>query len=97
MFLHQVKMNIKKNRTTIESSGIVVLLMVYLRVAFGWGPWNLFGLVKLALIATGGFVLWAFVRTLWELAGVYYKKLRTFIVALHKFCRDYWSNQATAV
>jgi hypothetical protein len=96
MFLHQVKLNIKKSRATIEFCGLVVLAMAYLQIAFGWGPLNLVGLVKLALTASGAFVLWAFVKTLWELAGVYYKKLRTFIVALRKFCRDYWSNQATA-
>ena len=96
MFLHQVKMNVKKSRATIEWFGVVVLTMAYLRVAFGWGPLNLVGLVKLALAASGVFALWAFGKTLWELAGVYYKKLRTFIVALRKFCRDYWSNRATA-
>ena len=39
-------------------------------------------------------VVWAFLKTCWELGTVHYKKLCTFVGALRRFCRDYWSKTA---
>jgi len=39
-------------------------------------------------------VAWAFLKTCWELGTVYYKRLCTFVGALRKFCREYWSRTA---
>ncbi len=47
-----------------------------------------------AVIDLAATVAWAFLKTSLELGAVYHRKLRTFVVALHKFCRDYWRRTA---
>lgn len=97
MFLHQVKMNWKMYR---KSAHIVLLLAAgdaFLKAGFGWAPLAFLATLKLALGVLAATVVCAFVRTLWELGTAYCKKLCTFIVALRKFCRDYWSSKTTAV
>ena len=96
MFLHQVKMNWKKYRKPAKVILLVTLIRVYLETGLGWPPLNYLGMIKLALVSIGAMVGWAFLETLWHLGTAYFKTLCTFVVAARKFCRDYWSNKATA-
>jgi hypothetical protein len=54
------------------------------------------GMLKIGLGVLTAMLAWAFLKTCWELGIVYCKKLCTFVVALRKFCRDYWSKTAAA-
>jgi hypothetical protein len=40
------------------------------------------------------YTIWLFLKTCWELGTVYYKSLCTFVCALRRFCREYWSRTA---
>jgi hypothetical protein len=96
MFLHRVKMNWKKHQTLTLTILLVALARIVLEDVVGAVPLGEFGFLKIGfgvLIAT---VAWAFLKTCWELGAVYYKRLCTFVVALRKFCRDYWSKTAAA-
>ena len=96
MFLHRVKMNWKKHQTLTLTILLVALARIVLEDVAGAVPLGEFGFLKIGfgvLIAT---VAWAFLKTCWELGAVYYKRLCTFVVALRKFCRDYWSKTAAA-
>jgi hypothetical protein len=96
MFLHRVKMNWKKHQTLTLTILLVALARIALEDVVGAVPLGEFGFLKIGfgvLIAT---VAWAFLKTCWELGAVYYKRLCTFVVALRKFCRDYWSKTAAA-
>jgi len=96
MFLHRVKMNWKKHQTLTLTILIVALARIVLEDVVGAVPLGEFGFLKIGfgmLIAT---VAWAFLKTCWELGAVYYRRLCTFVVALRKFCRDYWSKTAAA-
>ncbi len=96
MFLHRVKMNWKKHQTLTLAILLVALARIVLEDVVGAVPLGEFGFLKIGfgvLIAT---VAWAFLKTCWELGAVYYKRLCTFMVALRKFCRDYWSKTAAA-
>ncbi len=96
MFLHRVKMNWKKHQTLTLTILLVALARIVLEDVIGAVPLGEFGFLKIGfgvLIAT---VAWAFLKTCWELGAVYYKRLCTFVVALRKFCRDYWSKTAAA-
>ena len=96
MFLHRVKMNWKKHQTPTLTILLVALARIVLEDVVGAVPLGEFGFLKIGfgvLIAT---VAWAFLKTCWELGAVYYKRLCTFVVALRKFCRDYWSKTAAA-
>jgi hypothetical protein len=39
-------------------------------------------------------VVWSFLKTCWELGTFHYKRLCTFVGALRRFCRNYWSKTA---
>ena len=96
MFLHRVKMNWKKHQTLTLTILLVALARIVMEDVVGAVPLGEFGFLKIGfgvLIAT---VAWAFLKTCWELGAVYYKRLCTFVVALRKFCRDYWSKTAAA-
>jgi len=96
MFLHRVKLNWKKHQALTLTILLVALARIVLENVVGAVPWGEFGFLKIGfgvLIAT---VAWAFLKTCWELGAVYYKRLCTFVVALRKFCRDYWSKTAAA-
>jgi hypothetical protein len=97
MFLHHVKQNWKKKYQTItEMAGILALTGVYIDVGLGlkWGPFNWLGCIELGSVVLVGTALLAFLTTLWEFWSAYRKKLRAFVVALRKFCRDYWKPAA---
>ena len=94
MFLHRVKMNWKKHRTFTFTILLVALARIVLGDVGGGVPLSEFRILELSfgvLIATAA---WAFLKTSWELGTVYCKRLCTFVVALRKFCRDYWSKTA---
>ena len=96
MFLHRVKMNWKKHQTLTLTILLVALARIVLEDVVGAVPLGEFGFLKIGfgvLIAT---VALAFLKTCWELGAVYYKRLCTFVVALRKFCRNYWSKTAAA-
>ena len=93
MFLHRVKMNWKKHQTLTLTILLVALARIVLEDVVGAVPLGEFGFGFGVLIAT---VAWAFLKTCWELGAVYCKRLCTFVVALRKFCRDYWSKTAEA-
>ena len=96
MFLHRVRMNWKKHQTLTLTILLVALARIVVEEVVGAVPLGEFGFLKIGfgvLIAT---VAWAFLKTCWELGAVYYKRLCTFVVALRKFCRDYWSKTAAA-
>ena len=96
MFLHRVKMNWKKHQTLTLTILLVTLARIVLENVVGEVPLSEFSFLKIGfgvLIAT---VAWAFLKTCWELGTVYCKRLCTFVVALRKFCRDYWSKTAAA-
>ena len=96
MFLHRVKTNWKKHQTLTLAILLVALARIVLENVVGEVPLSEFSFLKIGfgvLIATAA---WAFLKTCWELGTVYCKRLCTFVVALRKFCRDYWSKTAAA-
>jgi len=96
MFLHRVKMNWKKHQTLTLAILLVALARIVLENVVGVVPSSEFGFLKIGLGVLIATVAWAFLKTCWELGAVYYKRLCTFVVALRKFCRDYWSKTAAA-
>ena len=96
MFLHRVKMNWKKHQTLTLTILLVALARIVLENVVGEVPLSEFGLLKIGIGVLIATVAWAFLKTCWELGAVYYKRLCTFVVALRKFCRDYWSKTAAA-
>ncbi len=94
MFLHRVKMNWKKHQTLTLTILLVALAHIVLEDAFGDGLFSGYSTLKIGLGVLAATVAWAFLKTSWELGTVYYKRLRTFMGALRKFCRDYWSKTA---
>ena len=97
MFLHRVKMNWKMYQLPAAIVLVFATIRTFLEVDLGWAPLNYLAVLKLALGVLVVTVAWAFLKTLWELGSVYYKKLCTFTVALRRFCRDYWSSKTAAV
>ena len=96
MFLHRVKMNWKKHQTLTLTILLVALAKVVLENVVGAVPLSGFGFLKIGIGVLIAMVAWAFLKTCWELGAAYYKRLCTFVVALRKFCRDYWSKTAAA-
>ena len=96
MFLRRMATNWKKHR---KLTAAILAFAVFRAVAengFGWPPLNWLAVLGLALGFAAATAGWAFFRTLWELGTAYHKRACTFIVALRKFCRDYWSKTAAA-
>jgi hypothetical protein len=94
MFLHRVKMNWKKHRTLTLTILLVALVRIVLENVFGEVPLSGYGILKIGLGVLTATVAWAFLKTCWELGAVYCKRLCTFVAALRRFCRDYWSKTA---
>ena len=94
MFLHRVKLNWKKHQTLTLTILLVAFARMVMDNVFGEVVLSGYGIFKIGLGVLAATVAWAFLKTSWELGTVYCKRLRTFVVALRKFCRDYWSKTA---
>ncbi len=94
MFLHRVKMNWKKHRTLTLTILLVALARIVLEDAHGETPLDGYAILQIGVRVLAATVAWAFLKTCWELGTVYYKRLCTFVGALRKFCREYWSRTA---
>jgi hypothetical protein len=87
-------MNWKKHQTLTLTILLVALARIVLANVFGDGLLSDYGTLKFGMVVVAATVAWAFLKTSWELGIAYYKRLRTFMGALRKFCRDYWSKTA---
>ena len=96
MFLHRVKLNWKKHQALAWTILLVPLARMVMDNVFGEAVLSGYGLLKIALGILAATLAWAFLKTCWELGTVYCRRLCTFVVALRKFCRDYWSKTAAA-
>ena len=94
MFLHRVKMNWKKHQTLTLTILLVALARIVLESAFGEAPSSVYAFLQIGVRVLIVMVVWAFLKTCWELGTVHYRKLCTFVGALRRFCRDYWSKTA---
>ena len=94
MFLHRVKMNWKKHQALTLTILLVALACIVLESAFGEAPSSVYAFLQIGVRVLIVMVAWAFLKTCWELGTVHYKKLCTFVGALRRFCRDYWSKTA---
>jgi len=94
MFLHRVKLNWKKHQTLTLTILLVAFARMVMDNVFGEVVLSGYGIFKIGLGVLAATVTWAFLKTSWELGTVYCKRLCTFVVALRKFCRDYWSKTA---
>jgi hypothetical protein len=94
MFLHRVKTNWKKHQTLNLTILLVALARIVLENAFGDAPSDGYAIVQIGVRVLAETVAWAFLKTCWELGTVFYKRLCTFIGALRRFCREYWSRTA---
>ena len=94
MFLHRVKMNWKKHQTLTLTIVLVALARIVLEDAHGEAPLDGYAILQIGVRVLAATVAWAFLKTCWELGTVYYKRLCTFVGALRKFCREYWSRTA---
>jgi len=61
---------------------------------FGDGLFSDYATLKFGVVVVAATLAWAFLKTGWELGTFHYKRLCTFVGALRKFCRDYWSKTA---
>ena len=96
MFLRRMETNWKKHRKQTMAILAFAVFRIVLEIGFGWAPLNWLACLGLALGFAAATVVWAFLRTLWEMATAWHKRTCTFVVALRKFCRDYWSKTAAA-
>ena len=94
MFLHRVKMNWKKHQTLTLTILLVALARIVLENVFGDGPFERLRHSQVWRGSVAATLAWAFLKTCWELGTFHYKRLCTFVGALRKFCRDYWSKTA---
>jgi hypothetical protein len=94
MFLHRVKMNWKKHQTLTLTILLVALARFVLEDAHGEAPLDGYAILQIGVRVLAATVAWAFLKTCWELGNVYCKRLCTFVGALRKFCREYWSRTA---
>jgi hypothetical protein len=94
MFLHRVKMNWKKHQTLTLTILLVALARIVLEDVHGEAPLDGYAILQIGVRVLAATVAWAFLKTSWELGTVYYKRLCTFVGALRKFCREYWSRTA---
>jgi hypothetical protein len=96
MFLHRVKMNWKKRQTLPMTILLIGLAQIVLEDVFGEAPLSGYAILKIGLGVLAATVAWAFLKTCLELGTVLYKRLCTFVGALRRFCRDFWSKTAAA-
>ena len=97
MFLSRMATNWQKHqKLTITILALAVIRIVVER-GLGWPPLTWLAILKIALGFAAATVAWAFLKTLWELTTAYHKTLCTFLTALRKFCREYWSSKTAAL
>jgi hypothetical protein len=94
MFLHRVKRNWKKHQALTLTIVAVALGRMAIDKASGAATLSGCGILGIALGVLTVAVAVAFLKTCWELGIVYYRKLCTFVVALRRFCRDFWCKTA---
>ena len=94
MFLHRVKLNWKKHQTLGWTILLVAFGQMVMDNVFGEAVLTGTGILKIGLGILAAMLVWAFLKTCWELGTVYCRRLCTFVVALRKFCREYWSKTA---
>ena len=94
MFLHRVKLNWKKHQTLAWIILLVAFGQMVMDNVFGEAMLSGFEILKIGLGILAATLVWAFLKTCWELGTVHYKRLCTFVSALRRFCRDYWSKTA---
>jgi hypothetical protein len=94
MFLHRVKLNWKKHQALTLTILLVALARIVLENVFGEAPLDGCAILNIGVGVLLLTLAWAFLKTCWELGTVHYKRLCTFVGALRKFCRDYWSRTA---
>ena len=94
MFLHRVKLNWKKHQALAWTILLVAFARMVMDNVFGEALLTGYGILKIGLGIVAATLAWAFLKTCWELGTVYSRRLCTFVVALRKFCRDYWSKTA---
>ena len=94
MFLHRVKTNWKRHQALTLTILLVAVARIVLENAFGEAPLSGYGILKIGLGVLAATVAWAFLKTCWELGSVYHRRLCTFLAALRRFCREYWSKTA---
>ncbi len=94
MFLHRVKMNWKRHQMLTLTILLAALAQIVMENVFGEAPLSGYALLKIGLGVLAATVAWAFFKTFWELGIVRYKRLCTFMGALRRFCREYWSKTA---
>jgi hypothetical protein len=87
-------MNWKKHQTLTVTILLVALAQIVLGNVFGDGLFSGYSTLKIGVVVLAATVAWAFLKTSWELGTVYYKRLCTFVSALRRFCREYWSKTA---
>jgi hypothetical protein len=87
-------MNWKKHQTLTLTILLVALARIVLEDAHGEAPLDGYAILQIGVRVLVATVAWAFLKTCWELGTVYYKRLCTFVGALRKFCREYWSRTA---
>lgn len=94
MFLHRVKLNWKKHQALAWTILLVAFARMVMDNVFGEAVVSGYDIFKIGLGILAATLAWAFLKTCGELGAVYWRRLCTFVVALRKFCRDYWSKTA---
>jgi len=87
-----VAMNWKRYQKLTIGILLISFTRMFGETSFGWAPLDYVGVFKLALIAIGGLAALAFLKTLLDLGIARYRALLTFVAALRKFSREYWSS-----
>jgi hypothetical protein len=94
MFLHRVKMNWKRHQTLATTILLIALIRIVMENVFGAAPLTGYAILQIGLGVLAVTVAWAFLKTCWELGTVHAKRLCTFMGALRRFCRNFWSRTA---
>jgi len=89
-----VKLNWKKHQALAWTILLVAFATMVMDNVSGEAVLTGYRILKIGLGFWAATLVWAFLKTCWELGTVYRKRLCTFVVALRKFCRDYWSKTA---
>jgi hypothetical protein len=97
MFFSRMATNWQKYRTLTTAVLAFAVFRIVVEMGFRWAPLDWLAILKIALGIAAATVSWAFLKTLWEWGTAYHKRLCTFLTALRKFCREYWSSKTAAV
>jgi hypothetical protein len=87
-------MNWKKHQTLNLAILLAVVAAFVTESVSGEVPLDGYDILQVGMRVLAATVAWAFLETCWELGNAYRKRLCTFMVALRRFCRDYWSKTA---